>query len=240
MYLNKLYKIGLFFLLFGCEKNHLPHENFGKNIVHIDTIKTGEIYFDNICFQIQDSRYPQIKGLGNQIFEKQINEIFQVNFNEFIDSAKKHYSGCYTTEELKDSPLLSIPQSVGCDFEVLTNNDSIISIVQYFVEFPQGGGNGYSISSKVLTFNHKTQNVKNSSLIGIKYVSLKTLNLKVHNYFHNLFHKEYNKINYPNIETYEACNFGIRNDSVLLVIDAFPTSHASYQTYLIPLEKCKK
>jgi len=75
--------------------------------------------------------------------------------------------------------------------------------------------------------------------MGINYISLQTIKSKVHEYFYNLFHKEYNKINYPTIEAYENCNFGIRNDSVVLVIDAFPTSHASYQTYLIPIEKYK-
>lgn len=233
-----IYLIGLLSLI-GCHHPIKSSDLHDKKAIKIDSIKTGEITFDNICFQIQDSKYPRVCGLDNEIFEKQINELFVENFNSFIDSAKRHYTGCFSIEELKENPLFSIPQSVSADFETLSNNDSLISIVQYFVENPQGGGNGFTIESKVVTFNYKTHFVKNSTLIGINYISLTTLKSKVHEYFFNLFHKEYDKINYPKIEAYEACNFGIRNDSVVLVIDAFPTSHASYQTYLIPIEKCK-
>ena len=49
-----------------------------------------------------------------------------------------------------------------------------------------------------------------------------------------------NEINYPHIETqmeFDNLNFGIRNDSIMLVIEAYPLAHNSYGTYIIPIDK---
>ena len=68
------------------------------------------------------------------------------------------------------------------------------------------------------------------------------LNAKIKAFFDELFPSEAEdgSIDYPIIKTksdFEGLNFAVRNDSLMLILEAYPSGYFSYMTYIVPIEK---
>lgn len=210
----------------------------------VDTITVKEIELNNICFLIAESTYPQIAGIDDGIFQKQINDIFIKNFNTFIEKAKIQLGGCSDIDEDEENSVFNIPASANGYFEILTDNDSIVSIAQYFVTLPGGGGNGWELASAVTNIEVNKRVVLNNSDLNMNFKKNNLVNMIIKQFFDKEYPQDAidDQISYPYITSkkqFDNLNFGLRNDSIMLVTEAFPTAHYSYTTYIIPIEKWK-
>ncbi|HUX95715.1 MAG TPA: DUF4163 domain-containing protein [Bacteroidales bacterium] len=230
-------------LLIGCT-NKPARQTTDKVLssVSIDTVEVKDTALTNMCILIEESNYPIISGIGNDTFQKQLNDLFSNNFNSFIDSAKSQL-GSTIPPELKDVyTVASWSTRVGSSFEILTNNDSLISIVQHFSIAEGGGANSWSYSSIVTNLDIIKRIVLNNSDLKIGFEEIGLINNRVKSYFDQQFPEEkmQNLITYPAIESkreFDKLKFGIRNDSIMLIIEAMPNAHDSYDTYIIPIDK---
>jgi hypothetical protein len=216
-------------------KGTLPKESLQSTEIKTITVKNLE--FKNTCFEIYQSIYPEVTGLEDKFFEKQLNDIFSDNFKFFIDSCKNK-SWC----DEADEEGLDFPSAAYAEFEILTNRDSIISILQIMTDEVGHGGNAAIQTAYVTTVDVKNRIIYGKQDFGIKSNNIKFLNLKIKEYFDkNIVRDElFDEINYPIFETSDdlrKVNFGVQNDSVIMIIDAFPTTHASYGIYLVPLKE---
>lgn len=207
----------------------------------IDTVRMPMQHFQDICFQIDSSEYLKITG-DDKAFAKLMSEIFEQNFNSFVAKAKAEHEGC--PDIPMSDPLynmLSIPASVKSNCEILSYNPRLISVIQNFVSIVGGGGNGFSVEAKVLNFDLVERKPLTNQDFGITEAKVPLIEQRIKAYFDNLFDDGQTNINYPVIdaEKLDELQFGIRNDSLLPVIGAYPTSHASYGIYRIPIEKYK-
>lgn len=237
-----------FILIFGilfivsCNNNNSSDsksetDTIGINI-KVDTILMKPIEFNDICFIIDSSLYPKFTGLKDENFQNKINNILLENINSFVDSSKANWGGCPEEKKNDDNWLMWTPEEVNSHFDIFESNHKITSIIQYFVLLPGGDGNAWQISSKVINIDlNKNEIITKDKLI----LSLKNID-KINSYITSFFDRKFpeDKINYPKIENIKALdklNLGIRNDSIILVLEAWPTCHASYTTYIIPIEK---
>ena len=234
--------------MLGCGNANINNSNDvvakrNSNSIVIDTIMIEEHDLKDVLFRIEESKLPKINGLSNKIYENQLNDIFSINFNLYVDSVKLERGrphGEY--DELSPS---SIPASVNSSFEVLTLNDSLISIVQFFVTFVGGGGNSWLPSSKVINCDLKNRSIFKNSDFGFTYNNIDLINNRIKEYYDKTFpeDKKSNTITYPLIKNkteFVNLNFGLRNDSIMLVMEAYPLAHFSYGTYIIPIDNWKK
>lgn len=210
--------------------------NCSNESVHIETKKINNMEFKNICFNVYESNYPVLKGMEDEEFASQINEIFKSNYEEFISKEKKN-ANCVDDYDISGL-------SASSHFNVLTLNSDFLSVVQYFIT--EYGGSGSSINSKVTNVDLKNRVVLNNSDFNMKGKKdiidkqwsnyLKSLQPENSNLVedHVVIPYSQSKVNYNKLK------FGVRNDSVVLVIEAEPESHASYGTYIIPIEKWEK
>jgi alpha-tubulin suppressor-like RCC1 family protein len=242
--------ITLIILLIGCNNNRTSKVNKQPedkvfSSVSIDTVEVKDTALTNLCLLIEESNYPKISGTDNDTFEKQLNDIFSNNFNSFIDSSKSQL-GSSIPPELRDVyTVASWSTSVGSSFEILTLNDNIISVVQYFSIKGGGGTNAWRCSSIVTNCHIVNKIILNCSDLKISFEDIGLINSRVKSYFDQLFSEEKmnDLITYPVIENkneFDKLKFGIQNDSTVLVIEAMPTSHNSYETYIIPIDKWRR
>ncbi len=134
-----------------------------------------------------------------------------------------------------------MPAFANSSFEILTDNDSVISIVQYFLTVPPGGNNARHATSIATNCDFKNRIVLDNSDMGMSFEKIDLINKRIKEYFDLQFPGR--GIMYPTIGDKAEFNnlyFGLRNDSVMLVIEAYPTDHFSYGTYIIPIDKWKK
>jgi hypothetical protein len=250
--MNKITSIILTLLTVGCanysnnqaESNSIDKQEL-KNEITIDSVIVEEKELKDICFVIYKSTFPKIKGLLDKNFENQLNDIFSKNFNSYIDNAEKEYGGCLDTENTDEYSMENIPAAAGSRFEVLTKNDSIISVVQFMTAEVGHGGNAWIPSSISLTADVKNKIIYGNKEFKIDRNKTDHLNTKIKTYFDKLFpdQKKSNGIDYPLIKTSDDINklsFGLRNDSLVLIIQAYPTGHYSYTTYIIPIDQVKQ
>jgi len=250
--MNKITSIILTLLSVGCVNysNNNPSGSNStdkqelKNEITIDSVIVEEKELKDICFVIYKSTFPKITGLLDKEFENQLNDIFSKNFNSYIENAKKEYGGCLDTEDTDEYSVADIPAAAGSGFEVLTKSDSIISIVQYMNAEIGHGGNAWIPSSITLTADFKNKIIYGKKEFNIDRNKTDYLNAKIKTFFDKLFphEKKYNNINYPLLKTsddFDKLSFGIRNDSLILIIQAYPTYHYSYGTYTIPIDHVK-
>lgn len=210
--------------------------------ISIDSVIVKEQAFKERFFLIRRSTFPKISGLTDHNFENKVNEIFSNNINSFIENKRQELGLPVAPPTDKENNMYDIPASVTCSFEVLTKSDSLISVVQYFTEQVGHGGNSWTSSSFALTFDFKNKVIYQKKEFKIDKQKTNYLNSKIKTFFDNLFPEEKinSAINYPFIKTsndFDKLNFGIRNDSLILIIQAYPTAHYSYSTYIIPIEK---
>lgn len=207
----------------------------------IDTIIIKQIELKHICFVIEESNVPEINGIGDVFFSKQINDNFVNNFNTFLEKAK-HIFGTHPDSYKDDSYIgWSIPATARGSFEILSANDSIISIVQYFIALPGGGANGWEPTSATLNIDVKNRRILNNNDLNMNYRKENLLNIRIMKFLDKEYPDEAlnNEIDYPYItdkKQIDNLSFGIRNDSIILVIEAYPTAHYSYTTYIIPIQ----
>jgi hypothetical protein len=211
-------------------------------VISINAVKVKQFELTDIHLTIEESSYPKIVGLDDKSFQKQVNTIFKNNFNSYIDSAKSDAESeeNILIEDEKDDPFLSAG-TIRSSFEILTKNDHIISILQHFVIEGVGGGNNWSLSSVVTNCDLKNSTILKQSDMNMNAEKIDLINAQIREYFNIQFSDE-GYIDYPTIESkekFDKLHFGIRNDSIMLVIEAMPTAHYSYGTYIIPIEKKK-
>jgi predicted secreted protein len=115
----------------------------------------------------------------------------------------------------------------------------MISIVQYFYVIPGGGGNMYYIFSKTLNADLKNKMLIDNNSFAFSNEKIGKINRQLVDYFNNAFPEEVEYLNYPEIEKSknEDYNIAFKNDSLVLVIEAYPSAHYTYQTYIVPIEK---
>jgi hypothetical protein len=214
--------------------------------IRIDSVVVERKAQEDICFQVERSTYPKISGLVDQRFEERLNQILRRNFNAHVNLAKKEFGGCPEADEEEDEDeeddYANIYPSASGNFEVLTRNDSMVSIVQYMLSTVGYGGNSWTPSSYTLTAD-----VKRNIVYGMKEFQMDRgkrsyLNSKIKAFFAEQFshEAEQGSLNYPLIKTnrdFDALNFAVRNDSLMLVIAAYPSGHFSHDIYIIPIEK---
>ncbi len=204
--------------------------------VQIEKKKINQMEFKDICFNIYESNYPVLKGLEDEEFASQINEIFKSNYEDFISKEKKN-GGC--TDDLEISGL-----SASSHYDILTLNSEFLSVVQYFIT--EYGGSGSTINSKVINVDLKNRIVLNNSDFNMNgKKSLIDKQWKSYFVKNNPEATEYieDQVKVPYFDgklDYNKFNYGLRNDSVMLVIEAEPDAHASYGTYIIPIEKWER
>lgn len=216
------------------------NNNAEKSLVKIDTTKVKGVEFRNICFEIGESTYPNISGLEDNYFENQLNEMLKSNFTTFIDSSKIQYSHTISATEEKEHPMASIPASVNSSFEILTKTDSIISILQTFYIEYGGGGNGYGLSAIITNVDCKNRIILSQNELISQLGDMKSINKIITQYFDRCFPESKNDfgIDYPllhNENELQKVSLGIRNDSILMVIEAIPAGHVSQGLYKIPI-----
>ena len=211
-----------------------------SNSVKIEEVKIKPIEFKDICFKIEESSYPQIKGLKDEILQQEFNQILNDNYNNYIKSAKKNAGSC---EDLENSLNMDDYPYAQSSFLVLSNDGNIISIVQKFTNCPGGGGNECMSESKVINFDIKQRKVLNNSDF-IKRTDMDKINKQWNEYFVKMYPESASYLNKYVSDpftgskvTYDKLNFGLRNDSVMLVIEAQPEAHYTYGTYVIPIDK---
>src|SRR5207253_2439990 len=127
------------------------------------------------------------------------------------------------TECLKEE---DSPQYLGwatTSFEILSNNDEILSIALYLTN-GFGGGNMWIPSVRVININPKNrQLMTKDSLIGTD-LNHKHLNVSIFQYFYSLFPndaeetigKEFIKIE----NDFNKLEYGVRNDSLVVLLPA--------------------
>ena len=249
--MNKTTSIILALLTVGCANysNNPPDSNLLekqeiKNEIAIDSVIFEEKEMKEICFVIYKSFFPRITGLPDKDFENKLNNFLSNNFNSYIEDAKKAYGDCLDIEDTNEYSSVNLPAAAGISFEVLTKSDSIISIVQYMYLEHGHGSNLWTPSSIALTADFKNKIIYGKQEFNIERYKTDYINTNIKVFFDKLFSedKKNNTINYPLIEKSDDFNelsFGLRNDSLMLIIQAEPTAHYSYGTYIIPIGKVK-
>lgn len=202
------------------------------------TIETGimkEKVFNDICFELHTSKYPVISGLEDPLFEKQINDLFRKKIESFIDSCKNK-SECYAIEDVND--IATFPSGAYTEFELLMKNDSLFSVHQ-LMSFEVGhGGNATEETDFVITADVKNKILLGNDELDINSLKLWWVNDKIKQHLKkNIINEFDEEIFYPTIDNYynlKKQNFGIQNDSLVLVTFQYP-----YGRFIIPLQKIK-
>ncbi len=96
------------------------------------------------------------------------------NFTDFVTSVEEE-AGCYEFEgeDSTDNLMMAIPTSVFGNYEVLTENEDIISIVQYFIHISGSGGNLYILSSSTLNIDLKENKIISNDIVKFDDEKLK-------------------------------------------------------------------
>lgn len=217
-------------IFFSCSKQVQNNKNEGnsKNNSTSDKIKIDPVFFNPIETEgiAVDGHYPKISGLKNKEFEDKLNSIFTLNVNDFIYSS---------AEGMVNSAL---------SFEILTLNDSILSLSQESSGMVDGTGTSAGIRLEVLTVNADLKNGKilTNEDLNVKQVGLSNFKKIVTGYFRNIcgygdmFWEDYISNPKSNDELMKL-QFGIKDGNLVEMEFGTPCSFASRGIYLIPLAK---
>lgn len=198
-------------------------ENPSDNKINIDPIFIQEIETEGITV---NGYYPKISGFKNKEFEDKLNSIFVKNTNDFIS-----WSG----EAMVNSDIY---------FEVLTLNDSIISLHQEAGGLVDGTGTSAGIRLHVAIVNAdlKNEKVLTNEDLNIKEVSLKYFNETLDKFFRrvcgftDMFWEE--SISFPkNPDEMMDLHYGIKDCNLVEIEFATPCSFATSAVYFVPLGK---
>ncbi|MBS1552623.1 MAG: hypothetical protein JST15_11220 [Bacteroidetes bacterium] len=215
------------FLCFTCNNgnentNHQTKTDVEEGI-NIDPVFIQEIETEGITV---NGYYPKISGLKNKEFEDKLNSIFVKNTNDFI-----RWSG----EAMVNSDIY---------FEILTLNDTILSLHQEVGGLVNGTGTSAGIRLHVAIVNADLENEKvlTNEDLKIKDISLKYLNETLDKFFRkvcgftDMFWEE--SISFPKTsEEIMNLHYGIKDGNLVEIEFATPCSFATSAVYLIPLGK---
>jgi hypothetical protein len=243
--MNKIVLIGLAIFSFSCSQTTESSSGSDQEeLIRIDTVRVESIHRNDICFVIEESKIPKVTGISDEIFEKQINDIFTQNFNDYMEYQIKS-SDCSAFEDVaEDSPLNNHPTAFGT-FKVLSKNDDFISVCQTFVRTPGGSANQLSHGFKVINCDIKGRAILNNKDLNVNF-NRDFLNSKLKVYFYNLYPPLAEmgddfelKLLYGDSYLHKL-NYGVKNDSIYLIIEAEPYAHSSHGIYEIPIDKWKR
>ncbi len=216
--------------LYSCNNNN-KSEKSTPNIIDIKNtvIKAKTIKHKNL--EIDELSYPQIDGLNDSNFQLKVNNILVSNVNNYIESIKESQSS------FEDGEIKAV---VSNQYEILTKNENLISIVQFFFVEGLHGGNNHFSENKVLNID-----VKNNKIIENKdfkmEAKLPLINKMQKQYFSQLFKDESieDEILADNGEVlkFKDFNFAVRNDSIMLVVVSMPGAGYTSGSYVIPIDK---
>ncbi|GEM_PF-1774157 len=215
----------------SCSKQDQSNKNqndASKNTPTSDIIKIDPIFFNPIETEgiAVDGHYPKISGLKNKEFEDKLNSIFTRNINDFVYSS---------AEGMVNSTL---------SFEILTLNDSILSLSQESWGMVDGTGTSAGIRLEVVTVNADLKNARilTNVDLNVKQVGLSNFKKIVTGYFRNIcgygdmFWEDYIS-NPKSTEEMMKLQFGIKDGNLVEMEFGTPCSFASRGIYLIPLAK---
>jgi len=251
--MKKIFFIILTLLLYSCntkQNNNTLSIDKGYESIKIDTIifRVNRNDSDKCGYNILKFTYPKVSGLSKVEFQKKLNEVLLKDINLYIKTIKTNIK-TYNLIHGEYQPLEGgienyteeIPGELYISFDVLSR-DSIISIIQYYSESGLGGGNNQFINSNVTNCNIVKSKFLNNSELFTSSFDISFINNRIKTYFDKCFPdaKKENAIDYPIIKSNAELrnqNYAIRNDSIMLVLEATPYSNASYGTYIIPIDK---
>jgi len=225
-------------ILTSCKTSTQENVNTTESQVRIDTVHVGPSELNDICVFIDSSYYPEISGLTDTVFQRQLNEIYANNFHSYIDTIKSQSGGCIPWKD-EDGKVNTDPYaSVLCRFQVLGKCDSIVSIFQSGYDTPQGGGNAWQFYFDVLNCDVLNNKILTNKDLGIHQNKLNLVNDRIKAFF-NKEYPDRQRIHYPFVKKEELneLKFGITQDSIVLILEAYPLEHFSHAIYKIPIEK---
>lgn len=216
----------MFLMFAACSKqdtNQKNTDNSSTTGIKIDPVFFNPIETEGIAV---DGHYPKISGLKNKEFEDKLNSIFTRNVNDFVYSS---------AEGMVNSTL---------SFEILTLNDSILSLSQKSSGMVDGTGTSAGIRLEVITVNADLKNARilTNVDLNVKQVGLSNFKKIVTGYFRNIcgygdmFWEDYIS-NPKSNDDLMKLQFGIKDGNLVEMEFGTPCSFASRGIYLIPLAK---
>jgi len=224
-------------------KTSLQNTNSKKKVIQkvvIDKLTAKDESVNNCGFS--GGEYPKISGLNDEKFQEKLNGILRNNVEEFKRTIKGEVS-----EGWGDV-------NGYLDFEVLTNNDTLITIIQR-TNWVVCGANGYGFDAYVLNADININRILTNDDMNIKSIELNKYNTIVYDFFkrqdliygnaknpHSIMdYYPGNPDNFdyiPVVKSFEELNkykFGYKNGKLVLIETAMPSSRASLSVYIIPM-----
>ena len=224
-------------------KTNLQNTNSKKKVIQkvvIDKLTAKDESVNNCGFS--GGEYPKISGLNDEKFQEKLNGILRNNVDEF----KKIIKGEVSENWGDVNGFL--------DFEVLTNNDTLITIIQR-TNWVVCGANGYGFDAYVLNADINSNRILTNDDMNIKSIELNKYNTIVYDFFkrqdliygnaknpHSIMdYYPGNPDNFdyiPVVKSFEELNkykFGYKNGKLVLIETAMPSSRASLSVYIIPM-----
>lgn len=225
-------KFLIYFLLalsiWSCTKQEQNNTDSGKHNSTSDKLKIDPVFFNSIETEgiTVDGHYPKISGLKNKEFEDKLNSIFINNVNNFID---------YNAEQMVNA---------GIYFEILTLNDSILSLSQESSGMVDGTGTSAGIRLAVVTVNAdlKIGKILTNEDLNVRQIGLSNFNKSVNSYFRkicgygDMYWEDYIS-NPKSIDEMMKLHYGIKDGNLVEMEFGTPCSFATRGIYLIPLAK---
>jgi len=228
-------------------KTSLQNTNSKKKVIQkvvIDKLTAKDESVNNCGFS--GGEYPKISGLYDEKFQEKLNGILKNNVDEFKNIIKGEVS-----ENWGDV-------NGFIDFEVLTNNDSLITIIQR-TNWIVCGANGYGFDAYVLNADINNNRILTNDDLNISNIDINKYNKVVYNFFkkdtllwediNGYSSKSGNPLDYypgnpdnfsniPVVKNHEELNkykFGFMNGELVLIETAMPSSRATLSVYIIPM-----
>ncbi|GHT11252.1 hypothetical protein AGMMS4956_03970 [Bacteroidia bacterium] len=219
-----------------------PQTEWHDNIV-IDTIKVEKTCLIDALFYNLSVEYPQISGLSDIVFQKQLNATFFINTScsggvEVI--REDAIEEIIAKENITREDFLYWEYDGGGDyssFYVGTNNNGILSIIQFFETAAGSGSNVYSRSHRVTNCDLVNRKyLSNSDIRGDRNIDFLNERIKAHFKSSGEYYDcpECLPIIGQDI-SFDKVSFFIENDSIKLAMTADILGRD--RTYLIPIDK---
>jgi hypothetical protein len=211
------------------EEKSAPVEQIIGPVVTIDSVCLGKKEFSENCFLQEQACYFKISGKGDW---SEVNNIVKQTALDFIDSSRVH-TAC--TKEKNAAAVMGWAHTY---YEILESHEGLVSVVMYLTN-GHGGGNNWKPYATVFNIDPKNIGwIPNEELLT--NVNREILNKAIFNYFKAISPAEAekhigeeflnDKVDINNLE------YGIRNDSLILVVPAFPSEHPNHDIHLVPVK----
>jgi len=203
--------------------------------VPIDTIRIPEKAVPARCY-IQDlSEYPAFTGFKNKKFERLINYQIASEIKGFLKQSL--YQSQCDPGQIKDPTVVN--GNASANFEILNYDSKYASILMRMWN-TYGGGNAWTPYYKVINIDlvHNKQ-MFSKDLVKAK-LDIPLINKRIRYYFDTMFADDakVSPLTYPLLDSstkLKKLEYGIRKDSLLLILHACPSAHYSDAIYTIPI-----